>query len=143
MEENLGEEGSRINLLILTSFIFITNTVSSLYQEDWIYALLFALLTVTSLVVHSYDNFYSNVLDKIVIGLIAIYGGYVLWSKWEGSNPIVTALIISTFLFCIWVYICGYCRKNYCFCDEKCVADRYHSFMHLIGSLGHHLIVLM
>ena len=135
------DESSPINILFFTSFIFITNVISALYKENHLYAILFGLLTISSLIVHSYDNIYTNVIDKIIIGLIVIYGGYVLWNKMSDIDTIIMVTIISTFLFCIWVYAYGFYKKRLCFDSDKCIADRYHCLMHLIGCIGHHLII--
>ena len=137
------DAGSRTSPLFFTSMIFITNVITALYKNDFPYALLFAFLTVTSLIVHSYDNVYVNILDKIVIVFIAIYGAHLLWSKYNNIDFIIVACIVVTFLFCIWVYLYGYVRSQYCFHQEECIANKYHCLMHFIGSLGHHCIIFL
>lgn len=171
--ENLDETNevsSPINLLFFSSFMFMTNVISAVYNNNYLYALLFGLLTISSLVVHSYDNIFTNIVDKFIIGLVVIYGGYVLWSRFlclvqrardpatnsstgeacgglwnksdETNNMIITIIIIVTFLFCVWVYVYGYKKQQYCFDPEKCIADKYHCLMHIIASIGHHLIII-
>ena len=99
------------NLLIFTSLVFTTNVIAAIYKEDYTYALLFTLLIITSLIVHSSigkESDYLNVMDKVAIFLIVMYGAYVLWNKNDKENIFMTSIIVSTFLFCIWVYYCGY-----------------------------------
>jgi len=143
--ENLDETNevsSPINLLFFTSFIFITNVISAVYKENHFYALLFGLLTISSLIVHTYDNKFTNIIDKFIIGSVVIYGGYVLWNKSDETNNMIITIIVVAFLFCVWVYVYGYKKKQFCFNSEKCIADKYHCLMHIIASIGHHLIII-
>lgn len=134
------------NLLIFTSLVFTTNVIAAMYKKDYIYALLFTLLIITSLIVHSSigkESAYLNVMDKVAIFLIVMYGAYVLWNKNDKENIFMTSIIVSTFLFCIWVYYCGYVQEKYCFDKTSCVANQYHALMHIIASAGHNLIIFL
>lgn len=52
-------------------------------------------------------------------------------------------IIILTFLGCIYFYIYGFITNKYCFCDEKCIAQKYYFIMHFISSIGHHFIIFL
>jgi hypothetical protein len=54
---------------------------------------------------------------------------------------IIMICIYVTFILSIWLYIYGYITKQYCFHPEESIYLFYHGFMHLISSIGHHLII--
>jgi hypothetical protein len=136
------------NLLYRTSFIFITNALAALYMKNYIYSLLFLLLTVTSICIHSKVDFYKNsrtticILDKIMIGCIVIYGAYIFYTK-SDKSIILNIIIIITFLTCIWLYYYGSYTNDLCFHKDILIAENYHAILHMIGSLGHHMIIFM
>jgi len=85
-----------------------------------------------------------NLLDKLVIFLIFLYGGYRLYEKrymtWWGIAKM--CIIVSTCLFVVWVYCYGYLTGDLCFHPVKEIGAIYHVFMHIVGSLGHNMIML-
>jgi len=126
------------NLLVFTSLIFTTNVIAAIYKKEYTYAALFTLLIITSLMVHSYigkESDYMNAMDKIAIYLVVLYGSYVLWKKGKYENIFLTSIIVATFLFCVWVYYCGYVQEKYCFDKKSCIANQYHGLMHIIASV--------
>jgi len=133
--------------LVCSSLIFITNVLTTYYKQDFIYSSLFFSLTVTSILFHSNPNIYLNIIDKISIFSIFLYGSYQLSQKI--SKPITTAysaqilLIFATFLATIYLYFYGYWFHKYCFHENPQIGDQYHSLVHLIGSIGHHLIIFL
>jgi hypothetical protein len=130
------------NILFFSSFIFITNAITAYYKNDIPYCILFASLTATSLTVHTNDNFYTNTLDKIVIGSIFLYGAYRLINKISPETHLFTLfLIVLTFLSNILLYLYGYYSNQFCFHPQKYIADQYHYYLHVLGSIGHHLIM--
>ena len=131
------------SILLLSSLFFITNIVTAYFNEQYLYSFLFFILTITSLVVHYNDNFYTNVIDKIAVLSIVLYGGYVLCNKINTNKWLNLLIIIVAFLLCIYLYIYGFIVKEYCFCDKKCIAENYHFVMHVISSIGHHFIIYL
>jgi hypothetical protein len=130
------------NLLFFSSFIFITNAITAYYKNDIPYCLLFASLTATSLTVHTNDNVYTNTLDKIVIGCVVLYGAYRLINKISPETHLFTIiLIVLTFLSNVILYLYGYYSNQFCFHPQKYIADQYHYYLHVLGSIGHHLIM--
>jgi hypothetical protein len=130
------------NVLFFTSFIFIINTLAALYKKYYFYSFLFFCLTITSLQYHSTHTMYANIIDKIVIAGIVLYGGYMLYKKSDKSISI-NIFIIITFLACVFLYIYGCFTNNYCFHPDAIVANNYHALMHIVGSIGHNLIILL
>jgi aminopeptidase-like protein len=131
------------SILILSSLIFITNVLSTLYKKYYFYSFLFACLTITSLIFHYNNNIYTNILDKIFILAIVLYGGNMLYNKTTSDNKLNVLLIITSFLSCIFLFFYGYCVKDYCYNPNKYIANKYHCMIHIIGSIGHHLITFL
>lgn len=137
-------ENKELNLLLLfSSLIFITNVVSTFYKKYYIYCFLFFCLTITSVIFHYNTNVYTNIIDKLFILTIVLCGGYILYNKRETDNQIQVVFIVMTFLSVIFLFFYGYCVNNYCYHPDKCVGDNYHCILHLISSLGHHLITFL
>uniref|UniRef100_A0A6C0DDH0 Uncharacterized protein n=1 Tax=viral metagenome TaxID=1070528 RepID=A0A6C0DDH0_9ZZZZ len=136
---------TNINVLFFSSFIFITNIISAYYKNYYMYSFLFTCLTITSLIVHTNDNIYTNFIDKVSVLSIVTYGSFVLFNKCmnEDSYVIIPAGVFILFLLCIYLYIYGYCNKMYCFHRKKCIASKYHMLLHIISSVGHHFIIFM
>jgi len=138
-----GEPIISSNPLILSSLFFLTNALVAFLKEYYLYALFFLVLTITSLIFHSNNNIYTNLIDKIAILLVIIYGGYLLFQKMCAKHAFTCFLIILTFFLVAYLYIYGYTNKMYCFSEDKSVGDAYHSILHLISSVGHHLIIIL
>jgi hypothetical protein len=132
-----------IGLPFFTALFFITNIGTALYKQYYVYASLFAFLTITSLFAHSSDNIYINIIDKIGVFFIVTHGGYILYTKLccnDKNNCIIIGAVIS-FAICILLYIYGNLKKSFCFHPNTCIAHRYHGLLHFISSLGHHFII--
>jgi glucose-6-phosphate-specific signal transduction histidine kinase len=130
-------------ILLLSSLFFVTNILTAYYCEKYFYSFLFFILTITSLIVHYEDNYYTNVIDKIAVSSIVLYGGHVLYNKMNTEKFFHCSMIVITFLLCIYLYIYGFIFKKYCFCNEKCTSQKYHFIMHIISSIGHHFIIYL
>jgi hypothetical protein len=90
----------------------------------------------------------ANINDKIAISLIVLYGGYLFFHKfWTNKTSlkywIFSFFIISTFLVTIYFYVYGYNTNNFCFYQDRSVANLYHSLLHIISSIGHIFIMMM
>jgi len=77
---------TKYNLCVYSSFIYLTNALVAYYYEYYIYSALFVLLTIISIIYHSTYNKYVYVIDKIVVLVIVLYGGYILYNKNFGPN---------------------------------------------------------
>jgi hypothetical protein len=131
------------NILLLSSLFFVTNILTAYYSEQYFYSFLFFILTITSLIVHYRDNYYTNVIDKMAVLSIVLYGGYMLYYKINADKLLNCFTIIIAFLVCCYLYIYGFIVKEYCFCDKKCIAEKYHFIMHATSSIGHHFIIYL
>jgi hypothetical protein len=126
--------------LFWSSLVFTTNMIHAFLAGFPLYSLLFASLTITSLIHHATYTVYSNILDKLAILSIVMYGGYLMWNKRDQSRFLLSICVI-TFLLCILFYIYGYMTRSYCFAKKNC--DDWHMLLHIVGSFGHHMILLL
>ena len=138
-----GEPIITSNPLIFSSLFFLTNALVAFLKKYYLYALLFLVLTITSLIFHTNNNIYTNLIDKIAILPVVIYGAYLLFQKMCAENAFTCFMIILTFLLAVYLYIYGYTNKTYCFSEDNGIGNAYHSILHLISSLGHHLIIIL
>jgi hypothetical protein len=124
--------------------VFITNAINALVMNNIVYSSLFTGLFITSVLMRMYRNIYTIILDKIVIGLVVLYGGKIFLDKLNNDgifkNLLLNALIILTFLLTIFLYSYGYIISGYCFGEN---GEDWHGFMHCISSIGHHLILFL
>lgn len=131
------------NILLFSSLFFITNIVTAFFKEEYLYSMFFLFLTITSLIFHSNNNIYTYTIDKIAIALIVAYGSYILYNKRNENTHLYFSFIMITFFACVYLYYYGFMCKQYCFCDDKCIAQKYHFLMHIIVSIGHHMIIFL
>lgn len=123
--------------LFWSSLIFTTNMVHSFIRGLYLYSFCFASLTITSMIVHTEYNIYTNVLDKCAISSIILYGGYHMWSTMDETlrTSILLSLCVLTFISSIGMYI--YQQYTH---DRSSI---YHVAAHCITSIGHHIILLL
>jgi cation transport ATPase len=143
---------NQCNYCILSSFIFLTNVLAGLYFKQYLYAFLFLLLTLTSIIHHSSKTKLTNLLDKIALYCIIFYGGYKFYEHYTNTTKTsqfdiktITkyVLIVATFLSVVYLYFYGYLTNNYVFHSEYKTSQLYHCLMHIISSLGHHIIIAL
>ena len=113
------------------------------YKKYYMYSFLFFILTISSLIYHSTYTIYTKIFDQFSVLLIIIYVAYILYNKTNNDNYFKSSIVIISFLLCVFLYIYGYFTKYYCFCDEKSIADKYHFILHILSSIGHHIIILL
>jgi hypothetical protein len=136
------------NYCILSSFIFLTNVLAGIYFKKYLYAFLFLLLTLTSIIHHSSKTKLTNLLDKCALYSIIFYGGYKFYEHYANAstnaNTIIKyVFIITTFLSVVYLYSYGYLTNNYVFHPEYKMSQLYHVLMHFISSFGHHIIIAL
>jgi hypothetical protein len=131
-------------ICFFSSFIFLTNVILNYYYKEYLYAALFLGLFFTSLLVHSVNNFYAKLFDNIFIISIVIYGGYVYFKKiHKGHDSWLAIFPFVFFISTIYLYAYGYFVDDFCFNKKERIANYYHALLHMCGSIGHHLIVLL
>ena len=135
------------NTCFYSSIVFITNSILALYYNYLVYSLLFFILVITSLIVHSNMNIYALVIDKIAIFCVVFYGGYVFFEKCKHitstSQIFLVVITVYTFLATIYLYYYGYLYNTYCYHPDKDIGNLYHSLLHAIASVGHNIIVIL
>lgn len=136
------------NYCFYSSFIFITNAIAAIYYNKFVYASCFFLLFATSILYHTITNLFTNIIDKIAILFVVFCGFNLFLSKFSpDENKIHQIAIITTFVTTIYLYCYGYCYgycyKKYCYDNNADTAYKYHAFLHIFASLGHHLILLL
>jgi len=123
---------------IISSFIFLTNALVAYLFDYKLYSFLFFMLWITSIIYHTNKNIYTNILDKIVIFTIFLYGGYLFVTKPQKINYKI--LIVLSFLTTILLYYYTSRYKEYKLSLQT--QTHLHSLLHIIASIGHHLIVI-
>ncbi len=139
---------NKYNSCFYSSFIFLINVIIAYYYEYYIYSFLFLILFITSIIFHTKKNKISLLLDKISIILVIFYGGYLFYNKLIISeksykNFIIYFLILATFITTIYLFYYGYYTKKYCYCYDENIANYYHSFLHILSSIGHIFITIL
>lgn len=81
MEVEKEEIINKPSILLYSSLFFITNAIAAFFYKYYLYSFLFLILTITSLIVHTNDNMYTNIIDKIAVIAIVLYGTYMLYNK--------------------------------------------------------------
>ena len=150
LDINLETINNHCNYCILSSFIFLTNVLAGIYFKKYLYAFLFLLLTLTSIIHHSSKTKLTNLLDKIALYSIIFYGGYKFYEHYANTitqldliTIIKYILIVTTFLLVVYLYSYGYLKSDYVFHPEYKMSQLYHVLMHLISSFGHHIIIAL
>ena len=95
----------------------------------------------TSVLLHSNNNIYTLLLDKVSIFAIVCYGGYTFYNNLTPftcnlNDKIMPVLIILTFLLTTYLYYYGYMYNKYCYCEDTDKANQWHSLLHIISSVG-------
>jgi len=100
----------------------------------------FYTLTLTSIVVHGIHKSFATVnLDRLAILNIVALGSYHLCEK--RPSLVLMCGIASTFIIVTWTYFYGYFTDQFCFSINKETASYFNSLIHVVSSLGHHLII--
>ena len=144
IEEYFNSLPDEYSITFYSCALFITNAINALVINNIVYSSLFTGLFITSVVMRMYRNIYTMILDKIIIGLVVLYGGKLFLDKLNTDgifkNLLLNVLILLTFLLTIFLYSYGYIVGSYCFGEN---GDTWHGLMHCISSVGHHLILFL
>ena len=114
----------------ISSTVFLTNIIHLFYKHDNIYMYSFICLFLISVMYHQTHNNKLRIIDKIVMYNVVLQGGNRLY---KNTVDIYTYITISFFLTTVYIYYI--CNRN--------IYEKYHlhSVIHILGSLGHHLII--
>jgi hypothetical protein len=141
------------NCCYYSSHLFLINVLVAYYFDYLAYSLLFIALFISSIAYHTTYHIYSYIFDKICILSVVSYGGYVFFTKlldisytpamWNPVNIVESLIVFVSFISIIYLFYYGNMCKKYCFCEDGLVANKYHSFLHLLSSIGHICIVII
>jgi len=137
---------NNINLNIYTSYIFVINVLVGLIVGHYTYALIFLILVITSIIHHSMLTVITENIDKSVVLLVVIYGGYIFYNnvKFTTCYEVIMALVIViSFVLTGVFYSYGKCNNCLCWDSDLEVGRGYHSVIHCMSSLAHILIMLL
>ena len=143
-----------MNTRLLSSYLFFINIYISFYKEDYIYTFLFSNLLISSVILHWLQDDLNHLeeeiqlvkkIDSMNVNLIVIYGFYLFLYKnfKQKKNIFINGIIIYLFLFSAYLYYYGYNKKKYFFDSDDNKATLYHSLVHLMGIIGHILILFI
>jgi len=137
---------NKINLNIYTSYIFFINVLVGLIVGHYTYALIFLILVITSIIHHSMLTDITENIDKSVVYLVVIYGGYIFYNNVRFTTCyeiIMTLVIVISFVLTGVFYSYGKCNNCLCWDPDLEVGRGYHSIVHCVSSFGHILIMLL
>ena len=137
---------NKINPNIYTSYIFFINVLVGLIVGHYTYAVIFLILVITSIIHHSILSNITENIDKSVVLLVVIYGGYIFYNNVRFTTCyeiIMTLVIVISFVLTGVFYSYGKCNNCLCWDPDLEVGRVYHSIVHCVSSFGHILIMLL
>ena len=132
-----------VDSTFFSSVAFLTNSVTALYKNEFIYSLLFVLLFISSIWFRLTDSIEIYIFDQICIYSVVLYGAYVYSIKQTQLHPLLHILICSTFVATILLFHYGFYTSSFCYDLDKETSHLYHSLLHIVSSIGHHLLILI
>ena len=155
---------------VFSSFIFLTNAIVSYIYSQYAIGTLFVLLCLTSIIYHSVrlantshivstdmirrankQSKWLNIAYGFDIGATVVLVSYVLYIHFLNMTQtkptayvIVTNIIIFSLLgYISFIYFYGKQIGDYCFHNNSNTAEKWHSTMHLSGSIAQHCMYLL
>jgi len=126
-----------------SSFLFLTNTMIALYVSQYLYSFIFFILFCTSIYYRlNKDKLHAFYMDKLAVLSVVFYGAFVFYSKFNKISPILSSIIVLLFLSTTYLFYYGYYTQSFCYDKDPDVAYIFHSILHVISSIGHHMILL-
>ena len=126
---------------IYSSFLFLTNFIIGIYYNYYLYSLLFLFLFITSIVYRMFRCDLTYTIDKCAAFSVIIYGGYIFYLNLMNISLLRLSVILFSFLYTFFLFYYGYYKNEYCYNKDPTISQEYHSLLHLISSIGHHLIM--
>jgi hypothetical protein len=130
-------------ILLCTCLVYLTNAGTCVLFGQYIYSYAFVLLVFTSLLFHSNPIQVYNVIDKMSILTIIYLGSNkyidILRTQTLIENPV--GYLFPPITFCCSVYFFGYGWLTNQYCYDTVYGNRYHAYLHLLSSIGHHCLL--
>jgi len=121
----------KINENTLSSMIFITNVYHIYKKSDELYMYSFIILLITSILYHETYKYKYKQIDRIALINVILQGGYRSLLTHEYNKK--TLITVILFMLTIYTYYIKIDRLN---------IIRNHTYIHILGSVGHHLITM-
>jgi|UniRef100_A0A6C0ISL2 hypothetical protein len=139
-------DDKKISINVYSSMLFLINVIIGYKYKYNLYATLFTILWITSVIYHNNSNIYTYYIDQIAIFTVVCYGSYIFSknSKWDTvMDKSMVVFNISTFLGTIILYHYGKITNTMCADPCKRKGQLYHCLIHLLTSAGHLMIMLL
>jgi|LauGreDrversion4_2_1035121.scaffolds.fasta_scaffold1268331_2 hypothetical protein len=131
-------------ILLCTCLVYFTNAGTCLLFKQYTYSYAFMFLVFTSLLFHSNSIIMYNAIDKLAIFTIVYLGSNkymnIINTQTIIENPAGYLLPPITFFCSFYLFGYGYITNQYCF--DSVYGNRYHAYLHLLSSIGHHCLLL-
>lgn len=131
------------SILCYSALLFLTNVFIALSINNYLYAFLFGMLTITSILYHQMRSHpIMGYIDKGIIGAITLVGAYIIFVEKRVVSSLVIA-VISGFLLVNFFYFYGYYTKQFAFDLDQNTSDFYHIILHILCSVSNNLIMFV
>jgi len=128
-------------VLHLTSLVLGTNAIHALLKQYWVYGLAFAGITLSSVLYHTSTKKDSVAATLFWFDQACIYTVFLVGLYYFLNIPIsLQAAALLSIGLVMFYYMYGYYTTDFCWSPQH--GELYHGSMHVIGSLGHHAIML-
>jgi hypothetical protein len=122
--------------LLLTSFLFITNSIHAYYLGYFYYALTFLYLTLSSLFYHAdHSNHTAFWFDQIAVYMTVSQNAYFTLFRLHPMEMIVPVVTSST---AAYLY---YNRRRFSRVWPRFGDDGLHCCLHIVCWIGHHAVL--
>ena len=126
-----------MNVCVYSSLVFITNSIAAWLKGEMIYSGCFGGLVVTSIVFHNRrDSIVAFWADQVFVVSVTVCGACILYKTWDILPHFAKMGAIISFFISIYMY---YINR---FEQDTEIADKLHSILHYVCSLGHHSLLL-
>jgi len=130
-----------MNCLCYSSLLFITNAINAWWYYHYVYSFLFSTLSVTSVLYHSMYTPYTKQIDRVALMSVMLYGFSILYRK--PIRYVYNVSIWTTFILCGILYVYGYYTNRFCYHPDVHIGNSYHCLLHVVSSVGYHLILFL
>ena len=125
-------------MLHITSQLFLTNCYHALLKETYFYSVAFFSLAVTSYFQHTLHTDVTYWIDQAALWTVISTGGYYLFTHLSLVNYFIPVIC---FVYSGILYKYGKMNQCFCFDSNEEIALVSHTLLHLVSSLGHHMIL--
>jgi hypothetical protein len=125
-----------INSCLYSPIVYLTNALLAFRYLNIPYIVLFVCLYLTSILCRIIVTDETYILDQVFVHLVVFYGAYMYYIKFASISFLVHCIVISTFLGTIYLFEHSNSIK------DKETSTLYHSLLHIVSSIGHHILII-